>query len=67
MAFTVKDFIARRPYFYHLTFATNLRRIRETGRLESAAALAIKAGRSDLLRCRRSKHVPIDIGGAPAL
>ena len=63
MAFTVTNFIDTWPYFYHLTFASNLRSIRETGRLDSASALAVKAGRSDLLRCRRSKHVPIMVGG----
>jgi hypothetical protein len=63
MPFTLQAFSAMRPYAFHLTAEENLRSIRERGRLESASLLMDQAGRPELLRLKRSKHVSVFISG----
>jgi hypothetical protein len=61
MGFQLKDFIDLRPFVYHLTSRDNLRRLKRTGRIDSAAELMRMAERTDLLRKRRDKHEPLRI------
>ncbi|GLC28299.1 DUF7002 family protein [Roseisolibacter agri] len=67
MPFDLTTFGRLRPYLYHLTAAENLPRIRRTRVLESAAALARRAGRAELLRERRRDHVPVLVDGEPVV
>jgi hypothetical protein len=62
MGFKLLDFIKLRPYVYHLTSRDNLRRLKRTGRMDSAAQLIRMAERPDLLWKRRDKHEPLQIG-----
>ncbi len=55
-------FINKRPWLYHLTAAANVAAIRRDGRLTTAAASLMAAGRSDLLDKRRPSAVQINIG-----
>ena len=59
MPFRPEQFAVARPYLYHLTFRANLPRIRATRTLETAAHAFVAAGRADLLRSRRPKHVEL--------
>lgn len=59
MPIFLADFCRRRPYIYHLTAASNVSTIRESGRLWSATTLAEKAGRPDLRTQRRADQVQL--------
>jgi hypothetical protein len=64
VAFAIQALLSLRPYAYHLTSVDNLSSIRATGRLESAATLIDMAGRPELSRQRRPRHVRIRVSGA---
>ncbi len=49
MAFTIENFILRRPYIYHLTARSNAARIKEFAALEPAAAILKASGNHKLL------------------
>lgn len=61
------NFALTRPYLYHLTARSNLKRIRETKTLFPAAALMERAGRADLIRLRRRSHERLNIDGQAIL
>lgn len=67
MAVDAFAFARRSPYLYHLTASANLPAIRRTRTIESAALLAARAGRADLLGARRSTHVTLQIDGETAV
>lgn len=64
MAISRERLLSLRPFLFHLTASSNLNRIVETGRIESAGNLAASARREDLLRERRRSHERIQIDGA---
>lgn len=59
----IENFITARPYLYHLTAQSNLKRIVSTRSLESTARLAQAAARPDLLRVRRKAHELLELDG----
>src|SRR5579864_8684024 len=61
MPFALRTFSAARPYAYHLTSRDNLRLIREECCLECASGLIVRAGRPELLRQRRRRHILIRV------
>ena len=63
MPFGIDAFVSRWPFAYHLTSSRNIRRIRSTGRLETAAALIEKAECLELLRVKRPEHVEVKVDG----
>jgi hypothetical protein len=63
MPFDLNNFIAARPWVYHLTSNSNFPTIREQRRLESASELIAKANLPELLRRRRPSHKPIRVNG----
>jgi len=67
MPFHLDDAIATYPFVYHLTARANLKRIRRTGQLESAAALMKGAKRLDLLRVRRVGPESIMVDGSKVI
>jgi hypothetical protein len=67
MPLDLRDFSRLRPYLYHLTAEENIARIRTTAVLESAAALAQRAGQNAVLISKRNLHVPIWIDGVEVL
>jgi len=63
MAFTLSAFWRLRPYLYHLTASQNLDRIRATQRLECAAQILVSAGRVEVVRAKRPRHLVVDLDG----
>lgn len=59
MPFTVSQYLALRPYAYHVTASENLPVLRNRGRAYPAAELLKLGNRLDLLRERRETHVPV--------
>lgn len=62
MAFRVAQFAKIRPYLYHLTDRRNVRGIRITRTLQSAAELMKQAGDGLFLRRKRATSVVVRIG-----
>ena len=62
MAFLLDKLISARRFLFHLTTSENLVHIRQTALLKPAAALMRRAKRIELLRARRSTHVPSQTG-----
>lgn len=60
-------FAQKSPYLYHLTASANLPAIRRTRTIESAALLAKRGERADLLCVRRPSHVTLQIDGETAV
>jgi len=56
MAFSLEEFIAVRPYLYHLTAATNLNRIASKRMLLPASMFIRDSERTDLIDVRRTEH-----------
>lgn len=56
-------FIGLRPYLYHLTASDNIRWIRQTRILESAASMFAQAGCLEQVRSRRRESYTVDING----
>ena len=67
MPFTIEEFVALRPYLYHLTARANLPTIRKGGRLESAERLLVRGGHKHLVTQRRPDCVTIVIDGATVI
>ena len=67
MSFTLSDYTALRPYVYHLTARANLSGIKASRTLHSAAALADRAARPELIRSRRHTHEVLSAGEAPVV
>jgi len=67
MPLDLDRFAKLRPYLYHLTARRNIKRIRTSGRLESASELFSRAGQHQLLRVRRREHVTLTIDDAQVL
>jgi hypothetical protein len=59
----VEDYIALRPYLYHLTHRTNLTPLRQTRRLFPAAILLRRSGRIELMRTPRRRAEPVVVDG----
>lgn len=64
MPFTITQFVKIRPFLFHLTDRNNLDHIRYRSTLYSAASLMHQAGRTHLLRHKRSECVKVHIGSA---
>lgn len=58
------DFIALRPYLYHLTARANLPLIRKVGQLESAERLLTRGGLKHLIAERRPESLKVPVDGA---
>lgn len=56
MGFTLSEFAAVRPFLYHVVARENLPALRSTKTLLSAAAIAERSGRSDILAERRTQR-----------
>src|SRR5687768_10866263 len=67
MPIDLGTYASLRPFLYHLTAKENLARIVRTWRVESAVALADRAGRPDIVLARRRAHVPVEIAGETVL
>jgi len=67
MSFTIDAYSKTRPFLYHLAFRHNLKRIRNTKRLESAASLLVAAARQSDLRNQRRTTLPITVGESRVL
>lgn len=65
MPFTIDQFIAARPYLYHLTSRLNRERIRRTKRLHPSSHILAVGGQECLLTVRRRQHVEVQIDGEP--
>jgi hypothetical protein len=63
MSFDLNDFSQLRPYLYHLTRRENLHSIKQYMQLESASRLADAAGKTELIRERRTSHVRLPKAG----
>ena len=63
MAFSFERFAAVRPYLYHLTATTNIRRLRSDRFLESAERLLNRGGQLDRPNQPRGGHQTIEIDG----
>jgi uncharacterized protein DUF7002 len=59
MTLDIAAFVRSRPYAYHLTSRNNLPSIVTNRRIDSAATLILKDGRTDLLRRRRPEQVVV--------
>lgn len=59
MPFDVSQYLALRPYAYHVTASENLPLLRNRRRVYPAAELLKLGNRLDLLRERREAHVPL--------
>ena len=62
MALDLKAFVALRPYAYHLTSASNLASIRESGQLKPAADLLEAANANEWLNRRRPDCIVVKVG-----
>ena len=62
MPFALDDFVAKRPYLYHLTARANLPYLRAERRLHSTTALLHAAGLEPLNRTKRKEMRSIAIG-----
>jgi hypothetical protein len=67
MPFDTSQYLALRPYAYHVTASENLSTLRSHRRIQSAAELLRLANRLDLLRERRRSYVPLCIGNQTVL
>jgi hypothetical protein len=63
MALDLAAFTRTRPYVYHLTSGANLDSILAGNRIDSAATLIVKDGRTEMLRRRRSTHEIVQVEG----
>src|ERR1700733_6242273 len=59
----VQQFVRSRPYLFHLTDASNLPHIKQSGVLVSAAVLFRESNRTDLLTIRRRQHHEVVVNG----
>jgi len=67
MPFETSQYLALRPYAYHVTASENLPALRDCRRIRPAAELLKLAKQLDLLRERRETHVPLRIDGQTIL
>ena len=63
MSFSEQDFVRLRRYLYHTTVSNNLVRVRQTGQLDSAAALAHRCDGRSLSNERRLEAQSLNIAG----
>ena len=63
MAFQVAEFLALRPFVYHVTDRANLPGLRSSLRMRCTADLLIAAGQADLLRERRKDCLALSVDG----
>jgi hypothetical protein len=63
MPIEIEEFVRRWPYAYHLTSRDNLGSIYSSGRLETAYALLVEAGRHDMLRKKRDQSMKVLVNG----
>lgn len=63
MPFTIDRYSLIRPHLYHLTARSNLKRIRQTMVLVSAARIIAEVGRTDLMREKRKSSNLFEIRG----
>lgn len=63
MAFDLSRFIAIRPYVYHLTSSSNLKRMLSSGEIQCASKLLRKAGKEGLITKRRNSSLKVVIDG----
>ncbi len=61
MPFTLEQFIAARPFLYHLTDQSNVSKISKSRTLHSASNLMRQAGDIEYLHQKRTEHIAIQI------
>jgi hypothetical protein len=64
VAFTSDQFLRTRPFLFHLTGRDNVREIRKTHVLYSAAVLMQESGDTSFLRKRRAESWRVQLGAA---
>jgi hypothetical protein len=62
MAFDIKDFVALRPFLYHVTARENAAPLADAPVLQPAETLLRWAGRPELIRERRREDTPVTAG-----
>jgi hypothetical protein len=63
VGFTIQQFVALRPYVYHLTARANRARIKRTDALDPAAAILKASGNAGMLSMRRATGLQAKING----
>ena len=63
MPINLERYVKLRPYSYHVTDAENLASLISTARIDTAAEIMRAAGRSDLLRWRRTEAIKLVVNG----
>ncbi len=62
MGIDIKNFVRHSPYLFHLTYEKSLQRIHRVNKLESAGQLLELAGQLHMIRVKRTKPLPLQIG-----
>lgn len=62
MGIDIKNFARHSPYLFHLTYEQSLQRIHRVNKLESTGRLLELAGQSHMIRVKREKPLPLQIG-----